>query len=452
VLIAAFVVAVVAVVAVIAVVWYAERFALRERARGAAVIAVLEDECSALGDARASLVLHRAAFEHLAAPAWITSAQGRIENAAFRKLDIAPPSAADVRVTVDDRTFEMRRTLLDDGAFVTTLLETSSEFDDVRFRAAEGALHAARKACEGHCEIASVVATHDGTIPLLVGARGEIVQARAIIDEAAATLTPAFVALEQAVRAQHDAARMVVADSEAEGIRGFIQAAEGLAESSAKRLTDQGMNAAALAESLERIGTSVDEIVGVFGQIESIAAQTTMLALNATIEAAHAGTRGAGFAVVAQEVRRLADRTSALATNVRDLANHARREITDARARSLATTSADDERIRNARADVARTSDDVARLHDTLFAAVSGLNDGAVVIEREVRRAIRALQFHDLVDQVLRHAADRLADAESEIARPLAPSAEEASTPARASRAWAPVAQHSLVAGSVELF
>lgn len=54
------------------------------------------------------------------------------------------------------------------------------------------------------------------------------------------------------------------------------------------------------------IREQMDQIVGVMGQLESIAASTTMLALNASIEAARAGEAGAGFAVVASKVQELA--------------------------------------------------------------------------------------------------------------------------------------------------
>jgi methyl-accepting chemotaxis protein len=66
----------------------------------------------------------------------------------------------------------------------------------------------------------------------------------------------------------------------------------------------------ATRRTIDQLGTSSQEIGNVVKLISSIAEQTNLLALNATIEAARAGEAGKGFAVVASEVKDLAQETA----------------------------------------------------------------------------------------------------------------------------------------------
>jgi aerotaxis receptor len=118
-----------------------------------------------------------------------------------------------------------------------------------------------------------------------------------------------------AVTAKHINATVQQSTVQAASVSTLARGAHHAAQQS-KQAVDRLLN------SMERMQTLSKQIDEINQLINSIAFQTNILALNATIEAARAGVHGRSFAVVAAEVRNLAQKTTAAANNIKTLIDH----------------------------------------------------------------------------------------------------------------------------------
>jgi methyl-accepting chemotaxis protein/methyl-accepting chemotaxis protein-1 (serine sensor receptor) len=88
---------------------------------------------------------------------------------------------------------------------------------------------------------------------------------------------------------------------------------------------------AEMAVAMQAIDTTSQKVAGILKVMDEIASQTNLLALNASVEAARAGHAGLGLAVVAEEVRSLAQRSATAARETAELVNASRSKSADGR-------------------------------------------------------------------------------------------------------------------------
>lgn len=141
------------------------------------------------------------------------------------------------------------------------------------------------------------------------------------------------------------------------------------------------------------------------GELAEVAMQTHMLALNASIEAAHARKHGAGFAVVAGEVQKLSHKSARIS-------DHIAGQVRETAA-ALNRTSVQVERI------ASKDLNEIIRSKDLAEQMVNAIGQSEIKAQRlvtrmeevgrevsaQVARSIQALQFEDMVRQILQRVA-----------------------------------------------
>ncbi|MDR2611766.1 MAG: methyl-accepting chemotaxis protein, partial [Deltaproteobacteria bacterium] len=156
--------------------------------------------------------------------------------------------------------------------------------------------------------------------------------------------------------------------------------ADGVIEETIKELTDSEQSMDKVSEAMRAIHDSGQRIEKILKAINSIAFQTNLLALNAAVEASRAGEAGAGFAVVAEEVRNLAVRCADAARDSTDHIYQMVRNI-DTGSSLVGTTS---EKLRNTSTHISDAA--------TLFSELAGSSKSQDESVQELKESVVKLE------------------------------------------------------------
>jgi methyl-accepting chemotaxis protein len=139
-----------------------------------------------------------------------------------------------------------------------------------------------------------------------------------------------------------------------------------------------------MSQAIGDIKQSTDETAKIIQTIEEIAFQTNLLALNAAVEAARAGEAGAGFAVVAEEVRNLAIRCSEAARNTSTLIEDSR-EFTNNGVNMGETVSEILDKITDSISEVATLNNEVATASAEQHQGIEQIHTGLTQLDQITR-------------------------------------------------------------------
>jgi methyl-accepting chemotaxis protein len=240
------------------------------------------------------------------------------------------------------------------------------------------------------------------------------------------------------------------------GFRAFVNDISGTLQHFVDAVVSASKSAMSLVGEMENLNAHMAAVNGILGEIEGISRQTNLLALNAAIEAARAGEAGRGFAVVADEVRNLSNRTGSFSTQIRERMVFMADSIQGVGTLIHVMASQDMVMALKEKQRVEQTMQGIGAFNEAVARSVAEMSRISAEVGGSVDQAVSSLQFQDIVSQLLAH-VDRRTELLGQIAAALeSPSAAQEARPllecARTLSSRNPVAQQRMSSGDVELF
>ena len=188
----------------------------------------------------------------------------------------------------------------------------------------------------------------------------------------------------------------------------FIKETTDLLKAFVDSTIENSKSAMGLVQQMDSVKDQVAKTLKVLKEIESISKQTNLLALNAAIEAARAGEAGRGFAVVADEVRSLSQRTSQFSQQIRTDITSIHNSIHDAESVINKLASHDMVSAFQSKQKAEETMSEIQSVNARIASGADQIKEMAQEMSSYVNQAITSLQFQDMASQLLSHIGKRV--------------------------------------------